>query len=105
MDAIQTHTLIIGCGIAGATAALRLSENRNHDITIITRAHEAADSNSGRAQGGIVTRGLDDSPEMLVADILTGRGRPEFPASRPSAGRGRPGARALGAGGAGGRPL
>ncbi len=70
MDAIQTHTLIIGCGIAGATAALRLSENRNHEITIITRAHDAADSNSGWAQGGIVTRGLDDSPEMLVADIL-----------------------------------
>ena len=70
MDALQTHTLVIGCGIAGATAALRLSENTNHEITIITRAHDPADSNSGWAQGGIVTRGLDDSPEMLVADIV-----------------------------------
>ena len=70
MDAIQTHTLIIGCGIAGAVAALRLSENRNHEITIITRAREAADSNSFLAQGGIITRGLDDTPELLVADIL-----------------------------------
>ena len=89
MDAIQTHTLIIGCGIAGATAALRLSENRNHDITIITRAHEAADSNSGRAQGGIVTRGLDDSPEMLVADILrAGAGLSSPRAARLLAGEG-----------------
>ena len=70
MDAIQTHTLIIGCGIAGAVAALRLSENRNHEITVITRAREAADSNSFLAQGGIITRGLDDTPELLVADIL-----------------------------------
>lgn len=70
MDAIQTHTLIIGCGIAGATAALRLGENPRHEVTIITRACDAADSNSGLAQGGIVTRGLDDSPDMLVADIL-----------------------------------
>jgi L-aspartate oxidase len=70
MDDIRTDTLIIGCGIAGATAALRLSENPNHHITIITRAPDAHDSNSSWAQGGIVTRGLDDSPSLLVEDIL-----------------------------------
>ena len=70
MNDIQTNTLILGCGIAGAAAALRLSDDANHDITVITRARQANDSNTGWAQGGIVTRGLDDSPELLVEDIL-----------------------------------
>lgn len=67
---MQTNTLIIGCGIAGAAAALRLSDDPAHHITIITRTPTADESNSAWAQGGIVTRGLDDSPELLVEDIL-----------------------------------
>ena len=70
MDDIRTNTLIIGCGIAGAATALRLSDNPNHHVTIITRASDAADTNSSWAQGGIVTRSLDDSPDLLVHDIL-----------------------------------
>jgi L-aspartate oxidase len=70
MNDIQTHTLIIGCGIAGAAAALRLSDDPNYHITIITRAPDAMDSNSSWAQGGIITRGLDDTPDLLVQDIL-----------------------------------
>lgn len=67
----QTDTLIIGCGIAGTTTALTLSEaNPDHQITIITRAMDPTDSNSTWAQGGIVTRGLDDHPDLLVQDIL-----------------------------------
>src|SRR5579859_4517693 len=67
---IQTQTLIIGCGIAGAAAALRLSDDSNQQVTVITRASQAMDSNTGWSQGGIVTRGLDDSPDLLVSDIL-----------------------------------
>ncbi len=70
MNDIRTNTLIIGCGIAGATAALRLSDDPNQHITIITRAPDAMQSNTGWSQGGIVTRGLDDSPDLLVKDIL-----------------------------------
>lgn len=80
MDSILTHTLIIGSGIAGAAAALRLSDDPGHNVTVITRAPEATDSNTGWAQGGIVTRGLDDSPDLLVNDILhagAGLSRPE----------------------------
>ena len=68
---MQTDVLIIGCGIAGATAAIRLASDTQRHITIITRAEEAMDSNSSHAQGGIVGRGYDDSVELLEEDILT----------------------------------
>jgi L-aspartate oxidase len=67
---MQTDTLIIGCGIAGAAAALRLSENPQHRIIVLTRAANPDDSNTRYAQGGIVVRGIGDSPELLVKDIL-----------------------------------
>lgn len=70
MNDIRTHTLIVGCGIAGASAALRLSDDPNHHVTVITRAAQAIETNTGWAQGGIVTRGLDDAPDLLVRDIL-----------------------------------
>ena len=67
---MQTDTLIIGCGIAGATAALRLARDRQRQITLITRADTAIESNSRYAQGGIVGRGEDDYPALLVEDVL-----------------------------------
>jgi L-aspartate oxidase len=67
---MQTDVLIIGSGIAGATAALTLSIDQQRQITLITRAEEASESNSNYAQGGIVGRGNDDSPELLEEDIL-----------------------------------
>jgi L-aspartate oxidase len=80
---IQTDVLIIGCGIAGATAALRLAEDPNRHITIVTRELDAHQSNTFWAQGGIIHRGPEDSAELLVKDILeAGAG-----ASLPSAAR------------------
>ncbi len=67
---MQTDVLIIGCGIAGATTALELAKDSQRQITIVTRAEEDSDSNSNYAQGGIVGRGEDDSPELLEEDIL-----------------------------------
>ena len=66
----QTEVLIIGCGIAGATAALRLARNPDRQITIITRAPDPRESNTRYAQGGIIGRGPDDSAESLLADIV-----------------------------------
>lgn len=66
----ETEVLIIGCGIAGATAALRLARNPRRQITVITRAADPHESNTQYAQGGIIGRGLDDDPEILLADIL-----------------------------------
>lgn len=70
MNDVQTHTLIIGSGIAAAAAALRLSADSGHHITVITREHDILENATAWAQGGIVTRGLDDSPDLLVEDIL-----------------------------------
>ena len=70
MNSHQTDVLVIGCGIAGASAALRLSEDSQRQITIITRVAEPEESNSRYAQGGIVTLGEEDSPDLLVQDIL-----------------------------------
>src|SRR5512137_2344310 len=68
---MQTDVLIIGCGIAGATAAIELAHDAQRQITIVTRAYLPIDSNSSHAQGGIVTRGVDDSVELLEEDIFT----------------------------------
>ncbi len=67
---IQTEVLIIGCGIAGATTALRLARNPQRRIVVLTRAHDPIESNTRYAQGGIVSRGPDDTADLCVADIL-----------------------------------
>jgi L-aspartate oxidase len=67
---LRTDGLIIGCGIAGATTALRLAHNPERQITVITREPDPHESNTRYAQGGIVARGSDDDAELLAADIL-----------------------------------
>ncbi|MBC8030911.1 MAG: L-aspartate oxidase [Pyrinomonadaceae bacterium] len=66
----RTDVLIIGCGIAGATAALRLARNPERHITVVTRARDPHESNTRYAQGGIVGRGNDDAPAILANDII-----------------------------------
>ena len=73
--------LIIGCGIAGATTALRLARNPERQITVVTRAHDPHESNTRYAQGGIIGRGIDDSPELLEADILEAGAGVSLPAA------------------------
>ena len=65
-----TDVLIIGSGIAGATAALKLAQNPQRRIILITREPDPQESNTRYAQGGIISRGLDDSADLLVEDIL-----------------------------------
>ncbi len=68
---IETDVLVIGCGIAGAAAALRLADDRQRQVLVVTRAAEAAESNTRYAQGGIVARGDGDTPDLLAGDIVT----------------------------------
>ncbi len=65
-----TDVLIIGAGIAGASAALRLAKDPTRHIILITRETDPHESNSRYAQGGIIHRGRGDSPALLVHDIL-----------------------------------
>jgi L-aspartate oxidase len=65
-----TDVLIIGCGIAGATTALRLAQGSQLQVTVITGAADPHESNTRYAQGGIVGRGPGDDAGSLAADIL-----------------------------------
>ncbi len=65
-----TDVLILGSGIAGATAALRLAQNPARRIILISRESDPRESNTRYAQGGIISRGKDDSADLLVEDIL-----------------------------------
>lgn len=69
-----TDVLVIGCGIAGASAALEAA-NRGLRVVVITKNANPAESNTYYAQGGIVSLGADDRPELLKEDIVeTGDG-------------------------------
>ena len=66
---MNTDVLIIGSGIAGGTAALGLADAGKR-VTLITRTDSPYESNTHYAQGGIIYRGHDDSPDLLVKDIM-----------------------------------
>jgi len=61
--------LIIGGGIAGATAALEAA-SLGLEINLVIKSSGPEGSNTFWAQGGIVSFGDDDDPELLKADIL-----------------------------------
>jgi L-aspartate oxidase len=66
---IETDVLIIGCGIAGSSAALQLAA-AGVQVTVVTRATKPQESNTYYAQGGIIYKGDDDSPAMLAEDLF-----------------------------------
>ncbi|MCX8110710.1 MAG: FAD-dependent oxidoreductase, partial [Syntrophorhabdaceae bacterium] len=61
--------LIIGSGIAGLSTAINLCES-GLNIILINKAKNIEESNTLYAQGGIVTLGKNDSPELLAQDII-----------------------------------
>ena len=69
MNQKHTDILIIGMGLAGITAAITAAES-GKKVTIITKTKELSSGNPPWAQGGIVYKGLKDSPEKLKADII-----------------------------------
>lgn len=73
-EVIETEILIIGCGIAGAAAALEAAK-KGREVLVITKHPQPSESNTFHAQGGIVSLGQDDDPELLKRDIIeTGDG-------------------------------
>lgn len=79
MSASDPDVLIIGCGIGGATAALRLARDTQRQVLVLTRAGAPAECNTRYAQGGIVTLGPNDTPQQLVDDILAAGAGASFP--------------------------
>lgn len=77
-ELIETDVLVLGCGIAGATAALLLADG-GAQVTVATRAQVPEDSNTRWAQGGIIFRGEADSPAALAADILNAGAGMSYP--------------------------
>ncbi len=68
-DYIETEVLIIGCGIAGASTAIEAAIS-GLKVTVVTKHSKLEESNTYYAQGGIVSLGKDDRPELLKKDIL-----------------------------------
>jgi len=69
-ELLECDVLIIGCGIAGASAALTLSDDPHIRVTVITKTNDPLEANTYYAQGGIIYRGEVDSPEQLAEDLI-----------------------------------
>ena len=61
--------LVLGSGVGGCTAALRAAD-LGARVLLVTKGDSLMDSNTAHAQGGIIARGEDDSPELLMQDVL-----------------------------------
>lgn len=73
-ETLTTDVLVIGCGIAGSSAALEAAKS-GLKVVVITKNSYLEESNTFYAQGGIVSLGYDDHPELLKEDIIkTGDG-------------------------------
>jgi L-aspartate oxidase len=71
---VTADVLVIGCGVAGASAALEAAK-RGLNVLVLSRNSEPRETNSYYAQGGIVTLGPADDPGLLRDDIIrTGDG-------------------------------
>lgn len=67
---LHSDALVIGCGIAGAIAALTMAD-KGLDVILITAGDQLSNGNTALAQGGIVYRSEDDDPKILEKDIQT----------------------------------
>ena len=84
----QIDFLVIGSGIAGCVAALAAAD-LGVQVTLVTRAERLENTNTDRAQGGIIYRGRNDSPDLLTKDVMeAGCGIGYEPAVRQLATRG-----------------
>ncbi len=75
---IETDVLIIGGGIAGATAALTLVE-AGIDTILITKGSNLSESNTNQAQGGIATLLKNEDAKSFIDDIMNAGDNINFP--------------------------
>jgi len=61
--------LVIGTGAGGCGAALTAAD-AGARVLLVTKGGNVRETNTAYAQGGIIARGEDDSPELLIQDVL-----------------------------------
>ncbi|MFC2131611.1 L-aspartate oxidase [Bacteroidota bacterium] len=66
---IKTDILVIGTGLAGAIAALTAAD-KGRKVIMLTKTGEILSGNTPQAQGGIIYKGHNDSPEKLKHDVM-----------------------------------
>ncbi len=68
-DYLETDVLVIGGGIAGSAAALRLAES-GIDVLLVSKGKDFTRSNTYYAQGGIAALPAGEKAELFVNDIV-----------------------------------
>lgn len=64
----ETQILVIGSGLAGCVAAITAAD-QGKQVILLTKNEDLFSGNSVYAQGGIIYKGIEDSPEELERDI------------------------------------
>ncbi|KAA3615965.1 MAG: L-aspartate oxidase [Calditrichaeota bacterium] len=72
--------LVIGCGIAGGTAAIKLAD-AGLKVMVLAHGQNINESNTFYAQGGIIYRGENDSIECLSNDLFHAGAKLNYPAA------------------------
>jgi L-aspartate oxidase len=68
-DYLETDVLVIGGGIAGATAALRLAEGGS-DVLLVSKGKDYTRTNTYYAQGGIAALPEGEKAGLFAGDII-----------------------------------
>lgn len=66
---MEFEVVVVGSGVAGCVTAYNLAKAGVH-TAIMTKEEDFRESNTLYAQGGIVYKGREDSPELLYNDIM-----------------------------------
>lgn len=68
---IRADVVVVGGGVAGAAAALAAARAEpGAEVALLTKLPDPKEANTRYAQGGIIYTGPDDSPGLLVRDVL-----------------------------------
>ena len=73
--------LILGCGVAGSVAALEAATRPDIEILVVTPQADPRETNTNYAQGGIISRGPEDSAELLAEDLYRAGAEINYPAA------------------------